>query len=275
MLMRHRSFKNATELLRLFRSILIHFFRDLKGIFLYFRNHWIINVQRKREFIFWGHLGLGDQICYATLYEYWADSSHTIHIPCKESYFTTLKQIYSYIPNLVFHPISNSSLKERREVEKIRKSKNLPLIVSGHETMQVMRMLFPKDGGQKSLIRTAGLRVKTLYSYRFRKHVLVLPQVNPPPHPYAFVNCRTSQGSIMLPVKAPWNKHLPIVEECAETPVYSYAELLDNAHEIRSVGSVFMCLAIVMGAKAPSKYFISKRDLKNDVPINGWKIVSP
>lgn len=250
------------------------FLRDAKGIYLYLKNIWTLKVRKPNQIMFYGHLGMGDQICYAKLYEKWSDQGKVIHVPCKESYFPNLSSMFQYIPNLIFHRIPSESSHEKLAVKVLQDKLRIPLVVSGHETLQIMRMIHPRDGGQSSLIRTAGLVVNDLYSPSFRANILTLPQKRVPEYDYAFLNLRNSKGRFELPMSPPWNKSLPVIEEDGVSPLYAYAKIIDEAREIRSIGSSFMCMAIVMGSRAPSKFFINNIGLNNDDPLNEWVSVN-
>lgn len=243
---------------------------DARGLHLYLRNLWILKVKKPNQIIFHGHLGLGDQICYARLYEYWSDLGITVHVPCKDMYLINTIPLFRYLPNLIFHEIPSSQFLEKTYVRKLKRDLQFPLIVSGHETLRIMSKLFPKDGAQTNLIRTAGLVVEGLYSQRFRENALSLPQISPPDTEYAFLNLRSSAGKSESPKSLLWDDRLPVIEEDGVAWLYSYAKIIDEACELRSAGSAFMCLAIVLGARSKYKFFISNRLLLTDDINNEW-----
>jgi hypothetical protein len=226
----------------------------------------------KKEFLFWGHLGLGDQICYAKLYESWHDFGYSVRVPCHRRYLETLRVMYSYLPNILFYPINSEDyLSENILVRELKNELALPLIMSGHGTLQIMQNLFPKDGCQTNLLRTAGLKVENLFSTRFRNHLLEINTLLPSPSiEFAFLNRRHSRGLVNLPAMPTWDTSMFVIEEKDGIELYRYAKIINEAHELRSCGSAFFCLAVVMGSRATSKFYFGHNDLKSDNPDDEW-----
>jgi hypothetical protein len=239
------------------------------------RNFFFSRVRRSCEFIFWGHLGLGDQIMCARLLEHWSQRSHIVHIPCKSRNFDVLSEMYSYLRHIVFHPIPDDPNLELQSIERLGVQLNLPTLMAGRHVLDLVQRLFPSDGLNTNLNRTAGFKIDSFFSPRFRANVLTKAQLQTPPHPYAFVNRRNSLMTMELPMSGPWDSSLVIVEEREAVPIYSYAQTIISANELRSVGSSFMCLAMVIGSNAKSRFFISKTNLMTDDPKNEWTQVLP
>ena len=80
----------------------------IDGALIYSRNLWIIKFRARKQFIFWGHLGLGDQICSAKLLEHWSDLGCEVHVPCKRRNLDNLEQMFAYLEGVSFHPISDN-----------------------------------------------------------------------------------------------------------------------------------------------------------------------
>jgi len=242
------------------------------GLRFYLRNLIYLKLLGRKEFLFWGHLGLGDQICYAKLYETWSDLEYRVHVPCHKRYLETLRVLYAYLPNIFFYPIDvEEYLSEKVLVRELKNELDLPLIISGHRTLHIMQFLFPEDGCQTNLIRTAGLKVKNLFSTRFRNHLLAMNTLLPTPDiEFAFLNRRYSGGVVNLPAMPPWDASIFVIEERSGFELYRYAKIIDEACELRSCGSAFFCLAVVMGSRATSKFYFGDNDLKSDNPDGEW-----
>ena len=150
------------------------------------RNIYQLYISGRSSFVFWGHLGLGDQICTAKLLEHWAAAGVEVHVPCKSKNLDNLRALFSYLKGVHFHPISDDPRDEHDEVRGLAKKLGLPVIDSGRHCLAFIQEKHPRDGLNVCLMTGAGFRTKGLYSSRFRNHVLSLPQISPPESPYIF-----------------------------------------------------------------------------------------
>lgn len=262
--------------MNLFMGYLKKFVRELYkfnlGLVIVSRNLYLLRIRRIKRMIFHGHLGLGDQICYATLYERWNDLGLEILIPCHPHYQETLKKMYAYLSNIHFYGLPKGSHASMAGAI-AKKYRDWPIIVSGYETQAFITHIYPKGGLGKKLILSVGYLAPTLYSDRFRSHIFTLPQLDRPEKKYAFVNRRSSEGLRKMPNKGFWDDSLPTLEETIEYPIFSYGKIMDEAHELRSAGSAFLCFAIVLGARSRYKYFVSNYSLLTDDTNNEWILV--
>jgi len=240
------------------------------GFFRYVCNLRVLFLQPTRSFVYWGHLGLGDQICSAKLLEHWSRAGKVIHIPCKSKDYENLKAVFSYLDNVKFHPISNIPNKEKSEVRRLRKSLALPLVSTGRQCLAYVLKKYPDDGLNIALMKGAGFHTSGLSSLDFRKNILTLGQIDPPIVDYAFVNVLTSQGSRPIEGLKDLENRLDIVYETSERLLYEHALLIDNAKELHSVGSAFMCLALVIDASPATKKHYLDHELLSDDPYGTW-----
>ena len=209
-----------TNMLGFFRRFVKALFKFNLGLVIVSRNLYLLRIRKIRRLIFHGHLGLGDQICYASLYERWNDQGLEVLIPCYPHYLETLNQMYAYLSNINFYELRAGS--QTSVVDAIAKEyRDWPIIVSGYETQAFITRIFPQEGLAKKLILSVGYQAQTLYSDRFRSHIFTLPQLEVPKDKYAFVNRRSSQGVRKMPNKSYWDNSLSIVEETIEYPIYS------------------------------------------------------
>ena len=246
------------------------------GFLKFLRNIQILNLCHADEFIYWGHLGLGDQISSAKLFEHWSSSKRTVHVPCKSRNIENLSTIFGYLEGVRFHPISDDPKHEKKQVRELAKKLKLPIVNSGRECLTYMQNRFPSEGLNVALMRGAGLRTAGLFSQNFRTHVLSLPQITPPNGNYIFINQTTSKGVVDIPsVDEPSENRGEIVYPNPESRLYEHASLIDNAQELQSVGSAFMCLALVLGARPPIKKHFLRYPLLTDDPDCSWKAGNP
>jgi hypothetical protein len=119
-------------------------------------------------------------------------------------------------------------------------------------------------------MKGAGFKTKGLYSAQFRRHVLSLPQISPPSEPYIFFHEKTSAEISELPKVAKQSQGLLSTTESPSHKLFEHAKLLDHAEQLHSVGSAFMCFALVMGSKAKVKTIWKRISLKSDDPNGEW-----
>jgi hypothetical protein len=242
----------------------------LRGVPIYLRNLWIVKLRPKEGFIFWGHLGLGDQICAAKLLEHWNDLGYEVQVPCRKGNLNNLNQMFSYLENVFFHAISDDPEREALEVEELALQLDLKVVNAGREAHTFIKTLYPREGLNVALMICAGFKTTGLATDRFRRHVLLLPQIKPPSIPYIFLNRMTSEGLFEIDIAQ--NDRL-VVEENKERTLFEHAQILDNASELHSIGSAFMCLSMVIGSKSPVKKFYRDDELLSDDPEKNWEQV--
>jgi hypothetical protein len=240
------------------------------GFFRYLSNLRVLFLQRARSFVYWGHLGLGDQICSAKLLEHWSLAGRFVHVPCKSRDYKNLKVVFSYLDNVRFHPISDSPKKEKSEVRSLAKKLGLPVVSTGRRCLAYTLKRCPDDGLNIALMKGAGFHTLGLSSIEFRKNVLALNQIQPPRGDYAFVNELTSRGSRPIEGVKDLARRLDIVYETSGRLLYEHALLIDKAKELHSVGSAFMCLALVIDANPATKKHYLDYQLLSDDPYGTW-----
>lgn len=228
-------------------------------------------ISKRESFIFWGHLGLGDQISMAILYEKWQEIGFTVYVPCKSRNWPNLVAMFKYLPNIYWVPIDDNPRKEASEVRRISKIYGLTVLNAGRLVFDAVRLRNPNLTVNSSLLLAAGLEAKNVYSERFRVNVLELPQIQPPPQEFAFENWLTSMGSFR-PQRFNVDD-LPIEFPDQNRPIYEHALLIERATRLTFPGSAFMCLALVMGSSAKRKIQVVPKRLTNVVPEIGWELV--
>lgn len=229
-------------------------------------------LSSSRPIVLWTHLGLGDQISMAKLFEELEHQGFELHIPCKERNLNNLSQMFSYLRCVIWHPISNNPKLEKSEVLRLASSLSVPVVDLGRFVLEYLRWIRPDKGLNTLMMLSGGLDTKGLFSARFRQWVLSLDQITPPQEDYLFENWEASQRVWQRP--AFLSKEfagLMSVSPESRYPLFQYALILDSAKLIAVPGSAFMCLAMVIGARSPQKVFVSDVKLLTDDPDSLWQ----
>ena len=196
---------------------------------------------------------------------------HEVHVPCKARNLHNLEQIFAYLDAVFFHPISDDVANESNEVNELARELGLDIVNAGRSVLNLVQKLQPKEGLNVALMISAGYKTSGLGSVRFRDNILKLPQIVPPLNKFIFLNKKSSLGVSKIPEIQYVDNEMLVLEEKPEKPIYEHAALIDQATELHSIGSAFMCLALVMESRAPVKIILSDIELLTDDPEKTWK----
>ncbi len=233
-------------------------------------------LRSSKTIVLWTHSGLGDQISMAKLFEELEYQGYTLHIPCKRRNLDNLTQMFSYLNHIIWHPISNDTDLEKSEVLRVAATNSLPVVDLGRFALEYLRWRRPDKGLNTLMMLAGGLDTKGLFSARFRQWVLTLDQLIPPQGDYLFENWEESRKAWQRPTFLSTEfADLRAISPESKYPLFQYALILDSAKLIAVPGSAFMCLAMVIGARAPQKVFVSDAKLLTDDPDLLWQNRSP
>ena len=241
----------------------------LRGLSVFLANCY--HVLFSRDILFWGHLGLGDQICAAKAIEKLAVRKRHVYLPVKDSNLVNIRQLFGYLPNVTVVPVpaGAEAPNEKASIEAIGQELGVPIINGGREAFRLISSLFPKRGLNRNLILSAGIRVRSLESEMFRTHLMSLPQIAPPQYAYAFVHEKLhrrfgphSEASTGLKVRKPRGNE----------PIWALARTISEATEVRAIGSSFMCLIIVADLGRTPRLGWNSVKLLGDDPLRKWSV---
>lgn len=248
------------------------FFSLQREVQEYLHNYRLMQQSRK-PVIIWYHLGLGDQVLMARVLETWSQSHVKIHVPAKKRNIDSLRQLYSYLSNVIWHEISDDPNRESEDVHALAASLQLPTVNAGQAKLLMLRRIFPELGLNQLLALSANVLVNDLSSARMRAAVLGSEGIER--LDYAFVDWRpgTSRAIDERNLTEIRNRGLEIVVNDVNSPFTAIAPILAQAQELHLVGSAPLCLAMVLGIQPKSAFFYrldNAEGLRGDDPSGIW-----
>ena len=212
---------------------------------------------RKQGIIFWGHLGLGDQISAARAIEKFVDSGFDVIIPTKSKNLDFVSSTYGKWERVIVAEISNDAGLEASEILRLKSQYNFRIVVAGHSFLGLIDRSHEDICLNEKLNFWAGMGSGQLVSDKMRESLSLLDQFPVPQEPYAFIDHhpgthREIPSKILEGLKS---RGLVVVSNPRNSPLSSLMNLMDNADELHLVASAPLCLALTVDAKSKLKYY--------------------
>jgi hypothetical protein len=243
--------------------------------------HYVLDIFRfhflkKKRFIFWGHLGLGDQLMMAKVYEFWNEQGSSLVIPAKKQNIQKLRQVFRYLPDIEFCEVSNDPLEEAKEVHELSKQMNLKILSSGRSRFLTLQRLYPGLGLNQILALGSLVYIPTFYSQRFRSYYLKDREPETPFDGYVFFDRKVGTPYEVASeiMESNSNKRLFIIENDIRIPFEKLGKIMDSAEELHLVGSAPLCLALILGTETKlNLHYVNEPQqwMKGDAPSDRWK----
>lgn len=228
----------------------------------------------KNGIIFWGHLGLGDQISAARAIEMFVDQGLVVVIPTKTKNMEFISSIYGKWNCVIVAEISNNAAHEVSEILRLKTKYNFRIVVAGHSFLKFLEKNYQDLCLNEKLNFFAGLELGQLISIKMRESLAVLDQFPVPKQPYAFLDHHpgTDREIPLKIIDHLKSRGLEVIANPRNVPLSNLLNLLDNASELHLVASAPLCLALTVNAKSKLKYYYrtnGQGSLKS-ISYRGW-----
>jgi hypothetical protein len=207
--------------------------------------------------IFWGHLGLGDQISNAVIIEALLEKHKFVVLPTKQRNVPFIEATFGKWNGILVAPIIDNPKYETIEILKIKLKFMFPVQIIGHHLLALADKLLGDVNLNEKFNYLAGIPREKLVSERLRESCLAWPQEEIPLKPYAFIDHHpnTSREISFDYICAIENRGLDVILNCTNVPLFALVDVLDKASEVHLVASAPLCLALTTGAKCERKYY--------------------
>jgi hypothetical protein len=211
----------------------------------------------KRGIIFWGHLGLGDQISAARAIEMFLDKGFVVVIPTKSNNLDFISSTYGTWNRVIVAEISSNAENEVDEILRLKREYNFRIVVAGHSFLKLLERSRDDVCLNEKLNFCAGLELGQLVSAKMRESLSRLDQFPVPQKPYAFIDHHPGTDREIPPkiLDGLKSRGLVLITNPRQVPLSSLLNLLDNADELHFVASAPLCLALTLNAKPKLKYY--------------------
>ncbi len=228
--------------------------------------------------IYFGHLGLGDQISAALAIEAWASRVPSLMVPVKPRNLRNVEQFLAYIPNVeVVSLPSDNPAEEVIRVQQMAARSGAGLIQAGRSTYGCIAHAFPEYGINRRLLLCGLVSRSSAVSARFRSHVLSLSEFTSPlEEEYVFVDHHPgTEREIPMQQLSSWPDSSRVMNP-SEVPLYSLATVMEHAAELHLVSSAPLCLALTadLGQGRRVRYRVGNHaPLRLDYPLS-WEEIA-
>ena len=207
--------------------------------------------------IFWGHLGLGDQISNAVIIETLLEKHEFVVLPTKQRNIPFIEATFGKWNGILVVPIKDTPKNESIEILKIKLKFMFPIQIIGHHLLTFADKLLGEVSLNEKFNHLAGIPREKLVSERLRESCLAWPQEKIPPKPYAFIDhhpntSREISSDYIYNIK---NRGLEVILNNTDMPLFALIDILDKASELHLVASAPLCLALTSGVKCERKYY--------------------
>jgi hypothetical protein len=223
----------------------------------------------KNGIIYWGHLGLGDQISSARAIEAYINAGLNVVIPTKRKNLEFISSAYGSWSGVIVAEISDYDQDEIKEIKRLKREFNFRVLVVGHSLLRIVDRIEGDISLNEKLNYCAGLRRGRLISSKLRNSLISLDQYPVPPRPYAFIDHHpgTERELPQQILDTLISRNVAIIDNPRNVCMSRLIDLLDNAEELHLVASAPLCLALTVNAKSPTKYYYrtnGQHSLKSD-----------
>ena len=228
----------------------------------------------RQGIIFWGHLGLGDQISAARAIEMFIDKGLVVVIPTFKKNLDFISSTYGAWDRVVVAEISNNAQFETAEVLRLKKEYGFRIVVAGHSFLGLVDRIHGGICLNEKLNFCAGLGPGELVSTRMRESLSLLDQLPVPQNPYAFIDHHpgTDRELPYQVLDGLKSRGLEVINNPRNVPLSSLLNLIDGADELHFVASAPLCLALTVDAKPKLKYYYRTKGQESlkSVSYRGW-----
>jgi hypothetical protein len=212
---------------------------------------------KKNRVIFWGHLGLGDQISSATIIEYLLTKNSSIVIPTKERNCNFMRATFGTWEGVVIEEIDNNPLFEELEILRLKLKYWYPIKIVGHGLLYKMNLDTDGLSLNAKFNFLAGVQYKNLTSLRFRSTCEKLPQAQIPITDYVFVDDHplTEREIPDIYLQENIKQGIEVLKNDIAIPLFSLVNIMDNAKEAHFIASAPLCFALTIGIKSQKKFY--------------------